>query len=235
MSNKLRKEVALGGHVLDYAGMSDYVWGHVSARDPKGRGVWMKKKGLGFDEIRAADVVLVGWDGEILEGEGPRPGEYPIHTEPMRESPEINSVVHCHPAHAMALVAAGKQIQPFSHIASVFSHPVPVYYDAPGLVLTSQQGKALAQARGSSRAILMHGHGVVTVGASIGAAVGAAVMLERACYLQLLAEDYGGVKNPFTEDQALAAYTHTQGDDFVLEAYAYLARQAQLSRGRASK
>jgi ribulose-5-phosphate 4-epimerase/fuculose-1-phosphate aldolase len=234
VSNKLRKEVALGGHVLDYAGLSDYVWGHVSARDPKGRGVWMKRKGLGFDETRPADVLLVGWDGEVLEGDGPRHGEYPIHTEAMLASPAINSVVHCHPAHAMALVAAGKQIQPFSHIASVFSHPLPVYYDAPGLVLTADEGKMLAGARGTSRALLMHGHGVVTVGASVGAAVGAAVMLERACYLQLLAEGYGGVKDPFTEDKALAAYTHTQGDDFILEAHAYLARQAQLHRKRTS-
>jgi ribulose-5-phosphate 4-epimerase/fuculose-1-phosphate aldolase len=230
MSSKLRKEVALGGHVLDHAGLSDYVWGHVSVRDSKGRGVWMKPKGLAFDEVRASDVLLVSWEGEVLEGDRERHGEYPIHTEAMLESPAINSVVHCHPAHAMAMVAAGVAIQPFSHIASVFSHPVPVYFDAPGLVLTAEQGKALARARGASRAILMHGHGVVTVGASVGAAVTTAVMLERACYLQLLAAGYGGVKRPFTEEQALSAYHHTQGDGFILEAWAYLARSTTAAR-----
>jgi L-fuculose-phosphate aldolase len=234
VSNKLRKEVALGGHVLDHAGLSDYVWGHVSARDPKGRGVWMKAKGLGFDEVRPADVLLVSWEGDVLEGAGPRHGEYPIHTEAMLENPAINSVVHCHPAHAMAMVASGRTIQPFSHIASVFSRPLPVYDEAPGLVLTPEQGKALAQALGASHALLMRGHGVVTVGASVGAAVTTAVMLERACYLQLLAEGYGGVKTPFTEDQAIAAYAHTQGDDFVLEAWAYLVRATNRARTKTS-
>jgi ribulose-5-phosphate 4-epimerase/fuculose-1-phosphate aldolase len=230
MSKKLRREVALGGQVLDHCGLADYVWGHVSARDPAGRGVWMKRKGLGFDEVGAAEVILVGWDGEILEGEGPRHGEYPIHTEPMRSSPAINSVVHCHPAHAMALVAAGRRIEPFSHIASVFSREVPVYDDAPGLVLTAEQGKALDAARGSNRALFMNGHGIVTVGATIGAAVTAAVMLERACYLQLLATGYGGVNEPNTEDRAIELYHHTQGDDFLLEAWAYLKRSTERAR-----
>jgi L-ribulose-5-phosphate 4-epimerase len=232
MSSKLRKEVALGGHVLDFAGLSDFVWGHVSARDPKGRGVWMKARGLGFDEVRPADVLLVSWEGEVLEGERPRHGEYPIHTEAMLQSPAINSVVHCHPAHAMALAAAGRSIQPFSHIASVFSKPVPVYDAAPGLVLTAEQGRSLAEARGENRALLMRGHGVVTVGVSVGAAVTAAVMLERACYLQLLAEGYGGVKQPFTEAQAVEAYTHTQGDEFILEAWEYLKRASERSRSK---
>ena len=232
MSKKLRREVALGGHVLDHSGLGDYVWGHVSARDPGGRGVWMKRKGLGFDEVGATDVILVGWDGAILEGDGPRHGEYPIHTEALLESPALESVVHCHPAHAMALVAAGRQIQPFSHIASVFSRQVPVYFDAPGLVLTAEQGRALAQARGSSRAIFMHGHGVVTVGASIGAAVTAAVMLERACYLQLLADGYGGVKQPLIEQRAVELYDHTQGEDFLLEAWEYLVRSTERARAK---
>lgn len=230
MSNKLRKEVALGGWVLDHCGLSDYVWGHVSARDPKGRGVWMKAKGLGFDEVRPADVLLVSWEGEVIEGDGPRHGEYPIHTEAMLASPAINSVVHCHPAHAMALAATGHTLSPFSHIGAVFSHPVPAYDHALGLVLTAEEGKALAAARGDSKAQLMRGHGVVTVGTSVGAAVTTAVMLERACYLQLLAEGYGGVKRPLTEAQALDAYSHTQGEDFLLEAWRYLARSTERAR-----
>ena len=38
----LREEVALGCRVLGAEDQGDLVWGHVSARDPEGRGVWMK-------------------------------------------------------------------------------------------------------------------------------------------------------------------------------------------------
>jgi ribulose-5-phosphate 4-epimerase/fuculose-1-phosphate aldolase len=148
----------------------------------------------------------------------------------MLANPAIESVVHCHPAHAMALVATGHGLHPFSHIGGVFSRPVPAYDDAPGLVLTAEQGKALAAARGESNALLMRGHGVVTVGASVGVAVTTAVMLERACYLQFLAEGYGGVKRTSSVEQVLDDYSHVQGDDFVLEAWRYLVRSTERSR-----
>ena len=40
--DELRELVALGCRILGANGHDDYVWGHVSARDPDGRGIWMK-------------------------------------------------------------------------------------------------------------------------------------------------------------------------------------------------
>ena len=39
--NELREQVALGCRILGSGGHHDYVWGHVSVRDPQGRGAWM--------------------------------------------------------------------------------------------------------------------------------------------------------------------------------------------------
>ena len=64
----LREEVALGCRVLGKEDQGDLIWGHVSGRDEEGRGVWMKASGLGFEEVRPDDVVLVSWDGEVLAG-----------------------------------------------------------------------------------------------------------------------------------------------------------------------
>jgi ribulose-5-phosphate 4-epimerase/fuculose-1-phosphate aldolase len=44
-----REEIALGCRVLELEEQGDIVWGHVSARDPDGRGVWMKASSFGFD------------------------------------------------------------------------------------------------------------------------------------------------------------------------------------------
>ena len=46
-----REEVALGCRVLGAAAQSDLVWGHLSARDPDGRGVWMKASTYGLEEV----------------------------------------------------------------------------------------------------------------------------------------------------------------------------------------
>jgi ribulose-5-phosphate 4-epimerase/fuculose-1-phosphate aldolase len=226
MAESERAEVVLGGRVLHTAGLSDLVWGHVSLRDPDGRGVWMKASGLGFEEVTERDVLLIDQHGAVLEGEGPPHREYPIHTELLRARPDANSVVHVHPPHAIALAASGVALQAFSHVGGVFASGVRRYADAPGLVDTAASGAALADALGDDRALLLTGHGVVTIGASVAIAVTTAVMLERACQLQLLAAGFGGVAAPLVGAEALRAYEHTQSDEHLLGAWRYLVRRA---------
>jgi L-fuculose-phosphate aldolase len=227
----LQREVALGGWVLDHSGLSDYVWGHVSARDPEGRGVWMKASGLGFDEVNPDDVLLVAPDGEVLAGEGPRHSEYPIHTEVLRARPDLGSVVHVHPPHAIALAASDQPLEPISHVGGVFSRGLRRWGGAPDLVDTARHGEALAQALDDDRALLLVGHGIITVGASVGLAVTTAIMLEQACRVQLLAEGFGGVAAPMGQDELTRVYAHTLDDSFLLAAWTYLVRRTLASRG----
>src|SRR5437764_1238547 len=81
----------------------DLIWGHSSARDPGGRGVWIKSAEWGLGEVTAERVQLVGPDGAVLAGEGPRHSEYPIHTEIMAARPDVGGVVHTHPPFSVAL------------------------------------------------------------------------------------------------------------------------------------
>src|SRR3954451_15172203 len=61
----LRAEVALGCRVLGTEDQGALVWGHVSARDPDGRGVWMKASTYGFEEVGSEQVILVDRDGGV--------------------------------------------------------------------------------------------------------------------------------------------------------------------------
>lgn len=221
----VRSEVVRGGRVLALAGLSDLVWGHVSARDPDGRGVWMKASGLGFEEVTDDDVLLLDYDGNVLAGRGSAHREYPIHTEILRRSDSAASVVHVHPPHAIALAAAGVELQAFSHVAGVFAGGVVRYHDGAGLIDTAAAGAALAEALRDERALFLTGHGVITAGPSVAIAVTTAVMLERACHLQLLAQGYGGVAAPLTREEALQVYAHTQADQHLLGAWEYLSRR----------
>src|SRR3954468_10419750 len=101
----LREEVALGCRVLGLEDQGDLVWGHVSARDPDGRGGWMKAATYGFEEVGPQQVLLVGRDGQVVESEGRRHAEYPIHTGVMAARPDVGSVVHTHARDAVALAA----------------------------------------------------------------------------------------------------------------------------------
>lgn len=226
-----RALVVAGSEVLALADHGDLVWGHVSLRDPDGRGVWMKASGWGFEEVTPERVLLVGWDGEVLEGRGRRHAEYPIHTEIMRARPEVGSVVHTHAPHAVAFAALGRPLRPISHEATFFVPPEIARFTLTGdLILTPELGQALAATLGGRNAALLVHHGIVTAAADVESAVVAAILLERACWKQLLAMAAGELATWSGDEEALAKRGHCYPPELVRQAWAYLRRRAEARR-----
>lgn len=143
--------VALACQVLALEGQDDYVWGHVSVRDPDGRGVWMKAAGLGFEEVTPSVVLLLDWHGTVLVGSGKRQSEYPIHTEIMHARSDVNAVVHTHPPHALASATLDFPLRSISHEAMVFVPPdIPRFTLTGDLITTPERGKQFADALSGS-------------------------------------------------------------------------------------
>jgi len=180
--------VLAGQRALAVAGQSDMVWGHVGVRDPGGRGVWMKAAGWGFEEVDADRVLLVSPDGEVLAGAGNRHIEFPIHTGVLRARPEVGCVVHTHAQAVNSFAALGVPLRAISHDGVLFSEPdVPRFGGTGGLIRTVELGAAVAGALGDAPACLLPRHGLVAAGAGVVEAVMHAVLLERACRVQLAA------------------------------------------------
>ena len=206
--------------VLETAGQGDMVWGHVSIRDPEGRGIWLKGSNLGFDEVTEDGVILLSWDGDVLEGAAGRHVEYPIHTEILARRPELNAVVHTHPLHSIAFAATGWPLQALSHEGTHFVPPdIPRFERTGDLVRTVELGQALADTLGDRLGVLMPRHGITTVGRDVGEAVAAATHLERACHIALLAgpDAIGG-----PDEEALQK--RQRSARHLATAWAYLAR-----------
>jgi ribulose-5-phosphate 4-epimerase/fuculose-1-phosphate aldolase len=216
-------DIVTGCRVLGSADHGDPVWGHVSERDPGGRGVWLKAGGRGFDEVAEDDVILIDFAGSPLAGSLSPPFEYPLHTEILRARADVGSVVHCHPPCAIALAASGQPLHAFSNSAGMFAAGVPRFERAVGLISTAELGVAVAECLGSSRALFLAGHGIVTVGSSVATAVMNAVLLERACRLQILALAAGGVTAAM--QQPGRRYAHAESDAYLLRSWDYLVRQ----------
>jgi L-ribulose-5-phosphate 4-epimerase len=226
MEDQLRNAVSLGCRVLAVEGHGDLVWGHVSARDPDGRGVWMKPAGLGFEEVGPDRVILVGRDGEVLAGEGRRHLEYPIHTEVMAARPDVGSVVHTHAPHAVAFAATGQPLRPISHEGTLFVPPdIARYTESGDLIVTAEMGASVVAVLGERNAILLVHHGIVTVGSDVAAAVMTAVLLERACRTQLLAAPAGGPASWSDDDEALAKRRNCYSPQQLASAWDYLVRR----------
>jgi L-fuculose-phosphate aldolase len=228
MSRDLREQVALGCRILSLEDQGDFVWGHVSARDPDGRGVWMKASTLGFEEIGSEQVILVSWEGEVLEGSGRRHAEYPIHTELMRAREDVGSVVHTHAPWAVAFASTEQPLRPVSHEATLFVPPEVARFTKTGdLILTRDLGEDLAAAVGGRNAAFMVHHGIVTCGADVVTAVMTAILLERACRTNVRAIAAGGPSTWSSDEEALAKRDHCYPPQLLRQAWDYLARRAE--------
>jgi L-ribulose-5-phosphate 4-epimerase len=215
-------EVVDGCRVLGAGDAGDPVWGHVSNRDPDGRGFWMKAGPLGFDEVTGEDVVLVDWAGERV-GAGHRvPIEHPIHGEILRARAELGSVVHTHSPHAIALAASGSELVVFSNAAGPFAGGVPRFERDVALIDSAELGVALAECLGDARALFLVGHGIVTAGTSVATAVTAAILLERACRLQIMAAALGGVSAGLANPGE--RYRHAESDAYLMRSWEYMLR-----------
>ena len=218
--------VALGCQVLGAQDQSDLVWGHLSVRDPGGRGVWMKSSGWGFEEITPDRVVLVGPDGDTLAGSGRRHAEYPIHTEIMAARQDVNCVVHTHAASVVAFGATGEPLRPVSHEANFFVPPAIARFEDTGdLILTRELGRSLATALAERNAALMINHGLVIAAPDIPTAVVATLLLDRACRTQLSVMAAGGARRWSSDEEALAKRAHCYPDALIQQAWEYLARR----------
>jgi 3,4-dihydroxyphthalate decarboxylase len=175
---KLRLEVARACRVLAVNGLVDDILGHVSARADEHR-LLVRCRGpheRGVLFTTPADIRLVDLDGTLDPGDGYQvPNELPIHTEVLRQRPDVHAVVHAHPP---AVVAIGLCEIPLQPIFGAFNIPamrlaeagIPTY---PRAVLIRRQALAadMLASMGDKDVCLLRGHGIVTAGANVAHAV----------------------------------------------------------------
>ena len=215
-------------HILAAAGQGDMVWGHVSVRDPEGRGVWMKGAGRGLEEVGHDDLVLIDRAGTALAGAGRVHKEFPIHTEVMAVRPDVGCVVHTHPPASVAFAALDEPLRPVSHEATFFVPPeLPRFTRTTDLILTPELGASVAETLGSSSAVLLVGHGIVAVGRDPVEATMAAVLLDRACTIQLSVLSTGRPYRWTDDAEALEKREHCYPRALLEQGYAYLARRCE--------
>ena len=192
LDDALRK-LARAQRVLARHGHAHMSLGHMSLRDPEGRGFWLKARGLGLEEVRGpGDFILLDLDGHPLRGDASRRHqEWPIHAEIYRARADVHAALHSHPFHAAAFSATAATLRAATADGNFLEGRVAYYREMPGLIATPELGRALASALGERAVVLMKNHGVTTCAPSIAGAALAGVFVERACQVQVLLEASG--------------------------------------------
>lgn len=232
MSSELQQQVALACRMIALEGYVDLTLGHVSARAPGSRTVWIKRKGPALDEVEPDDVIALDLDdAEALD----RPDyhlESVMHTEVYRARPDVGSVIHGHPLYATALGSTSAQLLMLTHDAVLFADGIGEFDEGPELVTDPARGARVAAALGDRRAALLRNHGVVIAGEDLRWSVLAAVVLERAIRFQSIARTLGELR-PISREDAVALQPQKYRDAFMDEYWSAWVRRVERAGGSA--
>ena len=220
----LRERVATACRVIALEGYVDLTLGHVSARNPGSRTIWIKRKGVALDEVEPDDVIALDIDDPAALESADYHLESVMHTEVYRARPDVGSVIHGHPVYGTALGSTDGQLQLLTHDAVLFADGIGDYDDGPALIMNRDQGRRVALALGSRRAALLRNHGVVIAGEDVRWAVLAAVTLERAIRFQAIAATLGAAR-PIPQDGAERLSPQKYQDGFLDEYWAAWVRR----------
>ncbi|MBJ6361601.1 class II aldolase/adducin family protein [Paenibacillus sp. GCM10012307] len=169
-------------------GYDEGVMGHISVRDPiKTDHYWTNPLALSFKLIKASDLVLQNYNGEIVHGHGHvHGGALQLHLPLQKLRPDIIAIAHTHSIYGKTWSSLNRLIDPITSESAVFykAHDVFDSYK-------HGEGEALANAVGDHKALLLKNHGLVTFGKTVDEAAYWFISLERACQAQLLAEAVG--------------------------------------------
>jgi 3,4-dihydroxyphthalate decarboxylase len=195
----IREDVATACRVLAGRGLASGILGHISVRVGPDRLLVRcrgpQERGLAF--TTAADIQLVDLDGDVAPAAGfAVPNELPLHTEVLRDRPEVMAVVHAHPPQVVAADLAGIRIRPIVGALDIpgtrlAAGGVPVY-ERSVLIRTRQLAAEMVEAMGSRPVVLLRGHGLTSTGASVAEAVLRAVSVDTLAGLSLRIVSAGG-------------------------------------------
>ena len=220
--------------ILDMEGHTDMTQGHLTIRDPEGRGFWIKRTGIAFPEVRRpSDFVLVDLGGNRVAGKGGVHGEWPIHAEIFRSRPDVNAVGHTHPFYACVFSACKEPLRAVAHEGASLNGTVSRYLGTSNLIDTPQLGRDVARALGSAPAVLMRNHGITFVGPSAEECVLAGIFLERACHAQLVAGASGFAWGYPDEREMREKYTTVMTPAYIHNSWQFYVRK--LARREAGK
>ena len=197
-SEQVALEVAAVTRLLEAQGILDYS-GHVSARIP-GRDAFVIQIGsTSRAEVAPDSMLVVGYDGKVIEGEGQPPSELPIHLEILKSRPDVQAVLHSHMELAIAFtMMEGVKLVLMRARASRWKSGIPTDPD-PSHIKLPEQGRALANTLGPHHAVLMRAHGLCLVAESARALFIDAVHFKENATAQMQALQAGARPLPLTD------------------------------------
>lgn len=190
------EQVLEANRSLPRHGLVTLTWGNASGIDREQGLVAIKASGVDYDDMTAADVVVVDLDGEVVSGRRRPSTDTPTHLALYRAFGAIGGIVHTHSTWATAWAQAQQEIPLLGTThADLSPYSIPLTRELTEDEITSDYeaatGAVLVEAVAGPGpeqvpCALARGHGPFCWGSSPAGAVETAVTLEAVARLALL-------------------------------------------------
>lgn len=161
-----RVDLAAVYRLISHYGWDDVIYNHASMRLPgEPRHFLMKRHDLLYTEVTASNLVKVNMDEDLDEKSGVnRPG-FTLHGGVLSARPDVNCAVHVHTPIGMAIAGLKSGLRMVSQQAIRFYQRIG-YHAYEGITEDFGERERINKDLGQNRALIMHNHGLLTVGKS---------------------------------------------------------------------
>jgi ribulose-5-phosphate 4-epimerase/fuculose-1-phosphate aldolase len=184
-----RVELAAIYRLIPLLGWYDLVMAPASARIPGEQNYLYNPSELLFEEVTASSLVKINLDGE-LAADTPfsylRAGWYPMQAAHAARE-DANWVIHVHDDYGMALSTRKERLLPITQTAGFALADGVAYHSYDGVETYKDRVAGLQQSLGTANRLILHNHGLLTVGLTAWQALSRMTGLRKACRVQLLA------------------------------------------------
>ena len=161
-----RVDLAAVYRLTAHYGWDDVIYNHSSMRVPgEPRMFLMKKHELLYTEVTASNLVKVSMDADLDEKAGVnRPG-FTLHGGVLAGRPDVNCALHMHTEAGMTIAALKHGLRMLSQPAVRFYKRIG-YHAYEGITEDFGERERINRDLGQNKALIMHNHGLLTVGKS---------------------------------------------------------------------
>jgi L-ribulose-5-phosphate 4-epimerase len=186
--DELKQNLVHGIRMMERAQHIDFN-GHISVRHPNKDLILINSRTSSRSSLTVEDIITIDLEGQVAEGEGEPPNEYPLHTHIYKKRSDVQAVAHTHPRWSTMFTICRIPLRPVIIQGAVLGE-IPVFPKANS-ISNPQIADELASALGDNSIILMKSHGAVIVADGIIEAFVKSVFLEENAYRQYMASQIG--------------------------------------------
>ncbi|MEK7210611.1 MAG: class II aldolase/adducin family protein [Candidatus Binatota bacterium] len=180
---ELKRDFVAALRIIGHQGLSD-AFAHLSARiDGERKMLFMPRKSPAL--VKSKDLFVVDFEKAVPQSA--------VHQAMYKAREDIRAVIHFHSPQIILLTVVGQTIRPMHNYSAIFHEGVPLF-EATGQVESPERASEIARLLGSSKAVLLRGHGAVVVGRSIPEVCVLSLYLEESARLQVEAMKLGEVQ-----------------------------------------